>query len=238
MTEDQLVKEIVDYFKEKVFDNHVKASLNQNAKLKSYKINPITVKYLSQVLEGDYTPLGVAKALFYPRVLGTSINTSFGTRIQNMFVELGIASGSMIQGMDIEFTDQIDKRKKWCQLKAGPNTINHDDVPPLINKFTKTINLARTNAALKGISNNDFIVGVLYGESDELSQHYLNINKKHPVIIGKDFWHRVTGFPNFYDKLVVELQKLINTIDTKDLITKGVDKLAMEIKTSPLFVFS
>ncbi|MBU2888020.1 hypothetical protein KO507_19800 [Gilvimarinus agarilyticus] len=183
MTEDQLVKEIVDYFKEKVFDNHVKASLNQNAKLKSYKINPITVKYLSQVLEGDYTPLGVAKALFYPRVLGTSINTSFGTRIQNMFVELGIASGSMIQGMDIEFTDQIDKRKKWCQLKAGPNTINHDDVPPLINKFTKTINLARTNAAFKGISNNDFIVGVLYGESDELSQHYLNINKKHPVII-------------------------------------------------------
>jgi hypothetical protein len=127
MTEDQLVKEIVDYFKEKVFDNHVKASLSQNAKLKSYKINPITVKYLSQVLEGDYTPLGVAKALFYPRVLGTSINTSFGTRIQNMFVELGIASGSMIQGMDIEFIDQIDKRKKWCQLKAGPNTINHDD---------------------------------------------------------------------------------------------------------------
>jgi hypothetical protein len=112
------------------------------------------------------------------------------------------------------------------------------DVPPLINKFTKTINLARTNAALKGISNNDFIVGVLYGESEELSQHYLNINKKHPVIIGKDFWHRVTGYPNFYDKLVVELQKLIDTIDTKDLITKGVDKLAKEIKISPLFDFT
>lgn len=238
MTEDQLVKDIVDYFEEKVFENHLKASLNQNAKLKSYKINPITVKYLSHVLEGNYTPEGVAKALFYPRVLGTSINTSFGTRIQNMFVELGVASGSMIKGMDIEFTDYVDKRKKWCQLKAGPNTINYDDVAPLISKFTKTINLARTNAAFKGISNNDFIVGVLYGEPNELSQHYLKINKTHPVIIGKDFWHRVTGYPNFYDKLVVELQKMIDTLDTKDIITKGCEKLAKEIKASPLFDFT
>lgn len=238
MTEDQLVKEIVAFFKEKVFDNHVKASLSHNAKLKSYKINPIVVKYLSQVLEGDYTPLGVAKALFYPRVLGTSLNTSFGTQIQKMFVELGIAEGSMIEGMDIEFIDQIDNRKKWCQLKAGPNTINHDDVAPLILKFTKTINLARTNAALHGISNNDFIVGVLYGESNELSQHYLRINQNHPVMIGKDFWHRITGYPDFYYKLVIELQKLIDTIDTKDLISKGVDKLAQEIHTSSLFDFA
>tara|TARA_R110002020_G_scaffold189158_1_gene388073 strand:+ start:596 stop:1312 length:717 start_codon:yes stop_codon:yes gene_type:complete len=238
MTEDQLVKDIVDYLEEKVFDNHISASLNQNAKLKSYKINPIIVKYLSQVLENNYTALGVAKALFYPRVLGTSINTSFGTRIQTMFVILGIASGSMISGMDIEFTDHLDNRKKWCQLKAGPNTINHDDVIPLINKFTKTINLARTNSALKGISNNDFIVGVLYGEENELSQHYLNINKSHPVIVGKEFWHRVTGFANFYDKLVIQLHKKIETLDTKDLINKGCEKLAKEIEASPLFDFS
>lgn len=238
MTERQLVGEIVNYLEDKVFKNHVQSSLDRNAKLKSYKINPIIVKYLSQVLEGNYTPQGVAKALFYPRVLGTSINTSFGQRIQNMFVELGIASGSMIQGMDIEFNDQIDNRKKWCQLKAGPNTINHDDVAPLINKFTKTINRARTNAAWKGISNNDFIVGVLYGENNELSQHYVRINKIHPVIIGKDFWHRVTGFPNFYEKLVIELQKKIDTLDTKDLITQGCEKLAKEIATSPLFDFS
>lgn len=238
MTEDQLVEKIVQYLKEKVFDNHIKASLNKNAKLKSYKVNPIIVKYLSQVLEGHYTPVGVAKALFYPRVLGTSINTSFGTRIQNMFVELGIANGSMIPGMDIEFVDQIDTRKKWCQLKAGPNTINHDDVAPLIKKFTKTINLARTNAALNGVSNNDFMVGVLYGEAAELSQHYAKINETHPVIIGQDFWHRITGFPNFYDQLIVELQKLIDTLDTKNLMNEGVDKLAQEIQVSPLFDFS
>lgn len=237
MKEKELLKLIVEYFQKNIFENHINASLNSNSKLKSYNINPIVVKYLSKILEDNYTPLGVAKALFYPRVLGTSINTSFGTRIQNMFVDLNIAEGSKIKGMDIEFVDKLDKRKKWCQLKSGPNTINSEDVQPLIKKFTSTIQLARTNRALDGISNNDFIVGVLYGEISELSMHYKEIDKTHPVIIGRDFWHRVTGFPKFYDGLVTELQKCINKLDTKDLINVGCDKLALEIQNSKLFKF-
>ncbi|NOS91719.1 MAG: restriction endonuclease [Cyclobacteriaceae bacterium] len=237
MNEEQLIQSIVDYFEINIFKKHVKASLAANAKLKSYNINPIVVKYLSRVLEGNYSPEGVAKALFYPRVLGTSINTSFGTRIQKMFVKLGIAKGSMIKGMDIEFIDKIDNREKWCQLKAGPNTINSEDVTPLIKKFTDTINLARTNHAMRGINNNDFIVGVLYGEPDELSMHYRKINEQHPVIIGNEFWHRLTGFPNFYSGLVVELHTSINSIDTKNLITEGCNKLAEEVRTSPHFNF-
>ncbi|MBS1666134.1 MAG: restriction endonuclease [Bacteroidetes bacterium] len=235
--EEELLKEIVGYFKTYIFEKHISASLNTHSKLKSYNINPIVVKYLSKVLENDYTPQGVAKALFYPRVLGTSINTSFGTRIQNMFVELEIANGSLIKGMDIEFVDALDKRKKWCQLKSGPNTINSEDVKPLITKFTTTIQLARTNRALKGINNSDFIVGVLYGEAEELSMHYKEINKTHPVLIGKDFWHRITGFENFYEGLVSELQKMINDLDTKNLMNEGCKKLAEEINASPLFIF-
>ena len=161
MTEKELTAQIVTYFEKNIFENHLLAVEKTHSKLKSYNINPIVVKYLSKVLENDYTPHGVAKALFYPRVLGTSINTSFGTRIQNMFVDLNIGEGSMIKGMDIEFIDKIDNRKKWCQLKSGPNTINHEDVAPLIKKFSTTINLARTNSALKGVNNTDFIVGVL-----------------------------------------------------------------------------
>lgn len=155
-----------------------------------------------------------------------------------MFVELGIAQGSMIKGMDIEFVDKIDNRKKWCQLKSGPNTINSEDVKPLIQKFTSTINLARTNSAFKGISNSDFIVGVIYGEANELSMHYKMIDKIHPVFVGKEFWYRITGFPNFYDVLVDELHQSINNIDTKDLINKGCNELAEEIRLSPLFNFS
>ena len=236
-TQNDIIKEIVEYFKVYIFENHITASINTHSKLKSYNINPIVVKYLSKVLENNYTPVGVAKALFYPRVLGTSINTSFGTRIQNMFVDLKIAEGSLIKGMDIEFIDKIDNRRKWCQLKSGPNTINSEDVKPLIKKFTDTINLARTNKAFKNINNTDFLVGVLYGEADELSMHYKVIDKTHPVIIGKEFWHRVTGFPDFYDGLVMNLQLLIENIDTQDLINLGVEKLSKEIESSQLFDF-
>lgn len=235
--QEETINEIVEYFKTYIFENHITASINTHSKLKSYNINPIVVKYLSKVLENDYSAIGVAKALYYPRVLGTSINTSFGTRIQNMFVDLKIAEGSLIKGMDIEFVDKIDKRRKWCQLKSGPNTINSEDVKPLVKKFTDTINLARTNKAFKNINNTDFIVGVLYGEQDELSMHYKVIDKTHPVVIGKDFWHRVTGFPKFYDGLVESLQLLIENIDTQDLINKGVQELAKEIEVSLLFEF-
>jgi hypothetical protein len=219
----------------RIFLNSINASLKVHSKLKSYKINPIVVKYLSKVLDDKYSPEGVAKALYYPRVLGTSINTSFGTQIQKMFVELEIARGSLIKGMDIEFDDRIDRRKKWCQLKSGPNTINSEDVKPLIKNFTDTIRLARTNNSK--LSNTDFIVGVLYGEPSEMSMHYKLIDKTHPVFIGKEFWHRITGFPNFYDKLVKALHVSISNLDTKDVFRKGCDELAKEIKSSPLFQF-
>ena len=237
MAEQELIAQIVEYFRIKIFEKHITSSLTNNCKLKSYNINPIVVKYLSKVLEGNYSPEGVAKALFYPRVLGTSINTSFGTQIQNMFVDLQIGDGSLIKGMDIEFVDKVDGRKKWCQLKSGPNTINSEDVKPLIRKFSDTINLARTNRALANVRNTDFIVGVLYGEEAELSMHYKNINTVHPVVIGKDFWHRITGYPNFYNGLVDSLQLSINNLDTQDLIHQGCNLLAEEIRTSDLFDF-
>ncbi|HIP48735.1 MAG TPA: hypothetical protein EYG92_07205 [Lutibacter sp.] len=116
MKETELLKVVTQYFEEKIFENHKINSIKKHSKLKSYKINPILVKYLSKILEDDFTPIGIAKALCYPRVLGTSINTSFGTRIQNMFVELNLANGSLIHGMDIEFIDKIDGRKSGVNL--------------------------------------------------------------------------------------------------------------------------
>jgi len=235
MTENKLLGIITQYFKDKIFENHKINSLQTHSKLKSYKINPIIVKYLSKILENDFTPIGIAKALYYPRILGTSINTSFGTRIQNMFVKLGLAQGSLIKGMDIEFTDKIDNRKKWCQLKSGPNTINSEDVNPLLKKFTTVTNIARTN--LMNLNNSDLILGVLYGEKYQLSQHYHKIDKQFPVIIGKEFWHRLTGFENFYNKLVSNIDQMILNLDTEDFFKKGYMALAKEIEDSNLFDF-
>jgi len=55
MTEKELLRIITEYFKENIFENHKRNVLNDHSKLKSYKINPIIVKYLSKVLEDDYT---------------------------------------------------------------------------------------------------------------------------------------------------------------------------------------
>lgn len=233
MNENELLQIITDYFEENIFDNHKKNVLKEHSKLKSYKINPIIVKYLSKVLEDNYTPIGIAKALYYPRVLGTSITTSFGTRIQRMFVELGLADGSLIPEMDIEFIDKIDNRRKWCQLKSGPNTINSGDVKPLLRKFSKVANLGRTNAM--NLSNSDLILGVLYGSEEQLSQHYKNIDETYPVIVGIEFWHRLTGFPDFYNKLVANLDSMILNIDTENFFEQGYLKLAEEIENSGLF---
>ena len=235
MSEKELLGIITAYFKDKIFDNHKINALKTHSKLKSYKINPIIVKYLSKILENNFTPLGIAKALYYPRILGTSINTSFGTRIQNMFVELKLAQGSLIKGMDIEFTDKVDGRQKWCQLKSGPNTINSEDVNPLLRKFSTVTNLARTNSM--NLNNSDLILGVLYGEEDQLSQHYKKIDEQFPVIVGKEFWYRITGFPDFYAKLVTNLDEMILNLDTEDFFEKGYTALAEEIKGSALFNF-
>lgn len=87
------------------------------------------------------------------------------------------------------------------------------------------------------LNNSDLILGVLYGEENQLSQHYQKIDSQFPVIIGKEFWYRITGFQNFYDKLVSNLDLMILSLDTEDFFKKGYMALAKEISESDLFDF-
>ena len=63
MTEKELIKKIVEYFEEKIFQQHINSSLTNHSKLKSYNINPIVVKYLSKVLDDKYSPEGDRKSV-------------------------------------------------------------------------------------------------------------------------------------------------------------------------------
>ena len=87
------------------------------------------------------------------------------------------------------------------------------------------------------MNNSDLILGVLYGEEYQLSQHYKKIDKQFPIIIGKEFWHRITGFPEFYDKLTTSLDEMILNLDTEDFFNKDYITLAKEIEGSDLFDF-
>lgn len=220
------------WFKKSISENHIK----NTQKLKSaqkFDINPFLATYLANFLTGDSKPESIARALLYPRVLGTSITTSFGTNIQKFTNEVLSSFGSTTSGIDIEFTDQIDGFKKYCQLKSGPNTINKDDVETIAGHFESVIHLGRTNGLR--ITHSDMIVGVIYGESNDLNGHYQRITKQYhyPIFSGQEFWHRLTGDPDFYLDLIkaigevaieadyaTELEALVKTLSQTPEVQK------------------
>lgn len=216
------------FFRNEIVEAHIKVGCKKASQLKNYNVNPFLFKYLANFLKGDDSARSIAEALVLPRVLGSSINTSFGMRFQKLISELFEGYGSTTPGIDIEFIDALDGRKKYCQLKSGPNTINSDDVITIFNHFIGTINLARTNNLNIGI--NDMIVGVIYGEVGELSSHYKKINEKYQVIIGKEFWYRLTGKEDFYFDLIDAVGEVALEMDGTSILSQTIDALAIEIE--------
>ncbi len=217
------------FFRDKIVKNH-EDNTAKLIKLAKFNINPFLVHYLANFLTGNSDAQSLAKVLIYPRVLGTSINTSFGTNMQYFCNTVLKGFASTTSGIDIEFIDQIDGHKKYCQVKAGPDTINKDDVLTILSHFKGVKNLARTNGLNIGID--DLIVGVLYGEKNQLNANYKAIDKEHPVIIGQDFWHRLTGHSDFYLELANAFGEVAVEVDGTGLLRKTIDNLAKEIENS------
>ncbi len=224
----QIIINAKTFFRTEIVQNHIDGACKRASKLSEYNINPFHFKYLANFLTGNDDPESIARALVLPRILGSSINTSFGMKIQSLISTLFQGLGSTTQGIDIEFVDAIDGRKKYCQLKAGPNTINHDDVTTIINHFNGVRTLARTNNLNVGI--NDMIVGVVYGEDAELSSHYHRIRNNYPVIIGKDFWHRLTGKDDFYYELIDAIGEVALEVDASKVVEQTIKTLAKEFE--------
>jgi len=219
-----------EYFRTIIIPKHLKNL--ENLRLKSFKVNPFLVNYLAAFLCGDTNSTSLAKALLYPRILGTSINTSFGQNIQVFISRLAELTGnaSGIDGVDIEFIDAIDGRRKYCQCKAGPQTINKDDIATILGHFKHLLGKSRVDKIPLQVD--DMIVGVLYGEPDELSSHYRTIDSHYPVYCGKDFWERLTGDKLFYQQLARAFGEVVEeeNIDGSLLISEKIKELAKEIE--------
>ena len=217
------------FFRTIIIPNHIKQL--KKLKLSDFKINPFLINYIAAFLCGDTTPQSLAKALLYPRILGTSITTSFGQNIQTFISSLeevtGCASG--IEGIDIEFIDALDGRLKYCQLKAGPQTINKDDVATILGHFKYLIGKARLDKLPLQID--DLVVGVLYGDRKSLSANYKMIDAHYPVYCGVDFWERLTGDKNFYYRLSKAFGEIVEEedVDGSQMINEKVIELAEEI---------
>lgn len=220
-----ILKKAQDWFRQSISENHVK-NTKKLSKISNFDINPFLAVYLSNFLTGNTEPEGIAKALVYPRVLGTSITTSFGAHIQKFTNEVLSSFGSTTAGIDIEFIDQINGNKIYCQLKSGPNTINKDDVETIAGHFKKVINLGRTNNLR--ITHDDMVVGVIYGANDSLSAHYKRITSEYdyPVYVGQEFWYRLTGDANFYSDLIKAIGKVAIEADGTNELQEVIDQLA------------
>ena len=216
------------FFKDKIIQNHQKQTLKLET-LDSFNPNPFLEQYLANFVFGSSDAENVAKALIYPRVLGTSINTIFGTQMQSFCKDVLNGYASTTTGIDIEFIDQVDGRKKYCQIKAGPNTINKDDIKTILDHFKSIRNLARTNGLKDFNPDVDCIVGVFYGSFDDLSTMYKTINKSHPVFAGKDFWKHLTGDDNFYNELIEVIADVAKEVNGTAIIDDVIQKLAIEI---------
>lgn len=203
--EQAIISSAYDFF----FDLFKKKSADiSKKKYRTFKINPFVIRAAARCFGDDTDPKNIAKAIVYPFSLGTSFSTTFGTKLQQFMVKAsnGIAQPSTASGMDIEYIDAIDNRKKYCQLKSGPTTINKGDVKSIEDDFTNLRNLSRTNN-LK-LQDDDYVLGVLYGDHDDLSSMYKKIEKDgYTIFAGDELWYHIIGTRDIYQKLIYESQK-------------------------------
>lgn len=224
---EEIIRKWKDFFRNEIAEPHRKNTLKLK-KLKNFNLNPFLDNYKANFLLGNSSAKSKATALVYARALGTSINTTFGTSLQKFCSNILEGYASTTSGIDIEFIDFVDGRRKYCQIKAGPNTINRDDVVTIRDHFKAVKNLARTNNLEIGI--NDLIVGVFYGLPSELSVHYKKIQEEYPVYIGEEFWYRLTGDSNFYDSLTNAINDIASEYDGRELLSEVIEELAIDIE--------
>jgi hypothetical protein len=216
-----------EWFQDSLIESHRK-NTEKLTDIKEFNINPFLLYYLANYLEGNSTPTSLAKALVYPRVLGTSITTSFGTQMQTFITKVLGAYGSTTQGIDIEFIDQIDKRKKYCQLKSGPNAINQDDIKTIKDHFQGVKNLARTNNLHIDLA--DLIFCLTYGEESEKNSFIKKLEKDYTVYMGKDFWQRFTGDKYFYRDLILAAGEIAKEVNMKNIVDEVIEDLSKNIE--------
>lgn len=219
-----------EYFRSVIIPNHLRNL--EKLSLSSFNFNPFLINYLAAFLCGNTEPESLARALVYPRILGTSLNTSFGQNIQVFISQLQevVGGASGIDGIDIEFVDALDGRRKYCQCKAGPQTINKDDIATILEHFKYLMNKSRLDRM--GLQFDDLVVGVLYGERVNLSANYKAIDAHYPVLCGTEFWERLTADKNFYYQLAKAFGEVVEEdgIDGSALILAKVNEIAQEIR--------
>lgn len=181
MTEQQkqaIIESGKQYFRSIIIPNHLK-NLNK-LHLSSFDINPFLINYLAAFIKEDSQIIGLAKALVYPYIYDKVIDASSEQDVLSLVSLLQEVTGgaSNFDGIDFEFVDAVDGRRKFCQFKAGVKTINKDDIASVLCYFKPLISQPSLDLQFE-----DLVVGVLYGEKDNLSDYYKTIATHYPCCV-------------------------------------------------------
>ncbi len=217
-----------DWMRNNIIDQHIK-NTKKLSSLDELTINPFLWAYLANFYCGNSSAESKAVVAILPRILGTSIATTFGTAMQSFITTVMDESyGSGIKGIDIEYIDCVDGRKKYCQVKSGPQALNRDDVKTISDHFKDLKNLARTNHL--PLQTNDMVFGLLYGEKGEENSFVKELANDYTVFMGQEFWFRMTGDKNFYRDLINSMSEVAEEVDSRAIIEDTISKLADDIK--------
>ena len=192
-------------------------------------MNPFFINYVTTLIEEDSHFIGLAKALVYPYIFDRVIDESGGQEVQSLVSQLQeVTCGvSSFEGIDFEYVDAIDGRRKYCQFKAGVRTIVREDIAAILCHFKPLISQPSLDLQFE-----DLVVGVLYGEKVDLSAYYKSIDAHYPVLCGSDFWLHLTGDKNFYNRLLKAMGEVLDEGDFEgsDLIHDSIEEIAEEIR--------
>ncbi|MEK7076168.1 MAG: PmeII family type II restriction endonuclease [Patescibacteria group bacterium] len=229
------LREKIYTFFEREFADLLQGKIDSGYNLADFNIHPFNLVALASGVFGEANSKNMAKALIYPRALGTSIVTSFGNKMQKLCVSLLEAEPSGVPGMDFHFTDKVDGGKVFMQLKAGPNNINSGDVEPILEEMRSAYRLLKTNMAGKKMPK--FAMGIVYGTIEQISGSYKAIQNSSvgaqdnvPIFIGKDLWHRITGDTDFYFSLIDIFIELFEGENYSKSLDRAINNLAKEIQ--------
>ena len=227
ITRNEIIEKAKIWMRDSLIESH-RRNTEKLVDIDELNINPFLLPYLGNFLEGNTNPETLAKVLLYPRILGTSIATSFGTQMQRFITTVLDGFGSTTEGIDIEFIDYLDNRRKYAQLKSGPNAINKDDVTTIKTHFKSLINRARTNNL--SIQHGDLVFCLLYGEEREKNTFIQSLEEDYTVYMGQVFWTRFTGDETFYRRLSSAMAEVANDVDMKHVVESVIKELAPKVE--------
>lgn len=226
MTEQQK-QEIFDYgkeyFRRTIIPNH--KSKFETLGLNDFKIDFSIIKYLAgSHCKTAETQHLLAMALVYPKVIETSIKTCFEQNNQSFISQLSqiIGETSEINGIDFEYVDAIDGRRKYCLCKSIID--EEKDLVEILCDCKKAMHAIDDEDWMNAID--DIVVVVPFGKKEELPEAYNTIATTYTVLCGAEFWEHLTGYSDFYNRMLAGFCLVLDEEQIcRDLVEEVIDNL-------------